>query len=86
MTYGLYIGSLGTMAGIVLGVVLCKIGQALDLRLDAEIYFISKLPILIKTHELVLVAVSAMLISFLATIYPAIQASRQNPVDVLRYD
>ncbi|MCB9639042.1 MAG: FtsX-like permease family protein [Myxococcales bacterium] len=86
MTYGLYIGALGTLAGVFLGVVLCQIAQRLHIRLDAEIYFISRLPVQLRPLEITVVAVSALIISFLSAIYPAIQAARQKPVDVLRYE
>ncbi len=86
MTYGLYIGSLGTMAGVILGVLLCKLTGFIDIQLDASVYFISHLPVKIVPMELLIVAVSSLLISFLATLYPAIQASRQRPIEVLRYE
>jgi lipoprotein-releasing system permease protein len=86
LTYGLYIGALGTMAGVFLGLVLCELARRLPIRLDAEIYFISRLPIEIRPLEVTLVAVSALLIAFLSAVYPAIQAARQKPVDVLRYE
>ena len=86
MTYGLYIGSLGTMAGILLGLLLCQAANHIGIQLDAEIYFISHLPVKIEPLEFVLVATCSLLISFIATIYPAIQATRQKPVEVLRYE
>ena len=86
MTYGLYIGSLGTMAGIILGLLICKLANYVDIQLDASVYFISHLPVKIVPSELLIVAISSLLISFLATLYPAIQASRQKPVEVLRYE
>lgn len=86
MTYGLYIGSLGTMAGLILGLILCQSANHLGIQLDAEIYFISRLPVEVRAIEQVVVAICALLISFVATIYPAIQAARQKPVEVLRYE
>tara|TARA_B100001989_G_scaffold250164_1_gene226774 strand:+ start:2520 stop:3758 length:1239 start_codon:yes stop_codon:yes gene_type:complete len=86
MTYGLYISSLGTMAGLVLGLLLCQVATYVDFKLDASVYFISHLPVRIHPMELVVVAISSLLISFLATIYPALQAARQRPVEVLRYE
>ncbi len=86
MTYGLYIGALGTLAGVFLGLLLCQLAQRLHIRLDAEIYFISRLPIQIRPVEVTVVAVCALIIAFLSAIYPAVQAARQKPVDVLRYE
>ena len=84
MTYGLYIGSLGTIIGLLLGLGICGLANRIGIQLDASIYFISKLPIYIKPIEWIIVAASAILITFFATIYPAIQATRQKPVEVLR--
>jgi lipoprotein-releasing system permease protein len=86
MTYGLYIGALGTLVGLVLGYLLCTIANQIEIKLDSSVYFITKLPILINPVEWAVVALSALLISFLATIYPALQAARQKPVEVLRYE
>ncbi len=86
MTFGLYIGALGTMLGVTLGYMVCQLANRVGITLDASVYFIAKLPIKINPLEWVVVAMCALLISFLATIYPAIQASRQKPVEVLRYE
>lgn len=86
MTFGLYIGALGTLVGLILAYLICQIANTIGIKLDASVYFIAKLPILIHPSEWIVVAVSALLISFLATIYPALQAARQKPVEVLRYE
>ena len=86
ITYGLYIGSLGTMLGVGLGLFLCQLADRIEIKLDASVYFISKLPVEIRPVEFLLVALTSILISFFAAVYPAIQASRQNPVEVLRYE
>lgn len=86
MTFGLYIGALGTMIGLSVGFIVCQVANRVGIKLDSSVYFISKLPIEIKPLEWIIVAVCAMLISFLATIYPAIQAAKQRPVEVLRYE
>jgi lipoprotein-releasing system permease protein len=50
------------------------------------VYFISKLPIEIDPIEWVIVVTAALLISFIATIYPSMQATKQKPVEILRYE
>lgn len=86
MTYGLYIGALGTLVGLALGFLICQLANHIGIKLDASVYFIAKLPVSINPLEWVVVALCALLISFLATIYPALQAARQQPVEVLRYE
>lgn len=86
MTFGLYIGAMGTILGVSLAYLVCQLANRVGITLDASVYFISKLPIEIRPLEWMIVVLCALLISFLATIYPAIQASRQKPVEVLRYE
>jgi lipoprotein-releasing system permease protein len=50
-----------------------------------EVYQISYLPFTIETFDFVLIIVSALLICFLATLYPSMQASRLDPAEALRY-
>lgn len=86
VVYGLIIGSLGTSIGVVLGMVSCLLIRQFGVGLDPEVYYISQLPVRMNPVEFVVVAVSAIIVSYLATLYPSLQAARLNPVDGLRYD
>ncbi len=92
---GAAIGMLGTLAGFVLGTVIClnieNIRQFLS-RLtqtelfSPELYFLSRLPADMDPSEVATVVLMALVLSFLATLYPAWRAARLDPVDALRYE
>jgi lipoprotein-releasing system permease protein len=87
MFQGLLVGVIGTMAGLVSGLGLCQLlAKYKFIGLPADIYYISKLPVRVETTDVIFVTLSAVLISFLATIYPSWHASRLNPVEALRYE
>jgi lipoprotein-releasing system permease protein len=87
MLQGLIIGLTGTALGAVLGVGASRILDHYRLiRLEAEVYSIPYIPFHVKTWDVVLVCVTALLISFVATLYPARNASRIDPVEALRYE
>ena len=52
----------------------------------AEVYFLSKLPARVDPKEVFLVLFIALLLTFLASLYPAWRASRLDPVEALRYE
>lgn len=92
---GSLIGVVGTLFGAVLGISFAAnietIRQWIESLIDrnlfsAEIYFLSKMPASINWNEVIVVIGMALVISFLATIYPAWKAARLNPVEALRYE
>lgn len=84
---GLIIGLIGTIIGNVLGIGISWIMDTYKLiRLDAEIYSIPYVPFHVRGWDALLVSATALLISYLATIYPARSAARLDPVEVLRYE
>ncbi len=84
MYKGLIIGVLGTIIGITLGLILCFIINKYGIKMDPEVYYINKLPVQINLGEVLLVSVFAIVISLLATLFPALRAARVNPVEGLR--
>jgi lipoprotein-releasing system permease protein len=83
---GLSIGALGTIFGLSIGLALCAVVQRFDYRLDPKVYLIDRLPIAVQSHEIVLIGAITMVISALATFFPAAKASALRPIDGLRHD
>jgi lipoprotein-releasing system permease protein len=92
---GAAIGTIGTLAGFLLGVVVClnieSIRQFISRLTQTEIfspelYFLSQLPAIMNPRETITVIVMALGLSYLATIYPAWRAARLDPVEALRYE
>ncbi|KPK74455.1 MAG: hypothetical protein AMJ89_06285 [candidate division Zixibacteria bacterium SM23_73] len=87
MFEGLVVGVVGTILGSSLGYVLCWIQRTFNLiSLPAEIYFISSLPVDMRVLDFTIVALAAIALTFLATIYPAKRASQLTPVEAIRYE
>ena len=87
MLQGFLIGLVGTVIGLAAGYGMGFVLNEFELiKLPADVYYLSHLTAKMKLSDFVAVSVSAVIISFLATIYPAWQASRLNPVDPLRYE
>jgi len=84
---GLIIGVAGTAAGTALGVLLCVLLQRYRfISLPSDVYYISTLPVSLDPGTILLVVASSILICFLATVYPARQASLVEPAEAIRYE
>jgi lipoprotein-releasing system permease protein len=95
MVLGTVIGLIGTALGVVCGVLLATNiaaiiktieGQFHIKFLDAKMYYISEVPSELMWSDVYVTAAMAFLLALLATIYPAWQASKINPAEVLRYE
>jgi lipoprotein-releasing system permease protein len=87
MLQGLLIGVVGTAAGLVAGYTLCYFADRYHwLKLNEQIYALSYVPFEPRALDGVWIAAAAILVSFLATIYPARSATRIAPAEVLRYE
>ena len=84
---GLFVGLIGTLLGLMSGSFLCHIlARYKFIKLPPDIYYISTLPVRMEWLDVISIVFAAVIISFLATIYPSWQASKVNPVEALRYE
>jgi lipoprotein-releasing system permease protein len=83
---GMVIGAVGTSLGVCLGFIICKLLEKYKfIQLPGDVYYISTLPVRLEGWDVFMIASAAMVICFLATLYPASQASKLNPIEAIRY-
>ena len=87
MLYGIIVGFVGSTVGTSLGVLLCYIQFHWRLiPLPGDIYFINKLPVVIRMVDVISVYLAANVIAWLTTVYPAYKASKMLPAESIRYE
>jgi lipoprotein-releasing system permease protein len=87
MLQGVLIGIVGSVIGLAVGYTLCYFADKYRwVRLDETVYSLSFVPFEPRWVDGVWVAAAAILVSFLATIYPARNATRIVPAEILRYE
>jgi lipoprotein-releasing system permease protein len=83
---GMIIGAVGTALGVALGFLACfLLDRYKFIELPGDVYYITTLPVRLEFLDAALIAVAALVICFLATLYPARQAARMDPVEAIRY-
>jgi len=94
LVQGTLIGILGTVAGIIGGVLLASnidvvvpfIENFTGPVLDPEVYYIDKMPSDLRSFDVFKIGLMAFVLSVLATLYPAWRASRTDPAEALAYE
>ena len=94
-TQGLVIGAVGTLLGVVLGVLLASnVGHVVPLLerlfgfhvMDPTVYYITAIPSDVRTGQVAAIGIAAFLLTVLATIYPALRGAATEPAEALRYE
>ncbi|MEE2698925.1 MAG: lipoprotein-releasing ABC transporter permease subunit [Pseudomonadota bacterium] len=92
---GALVGTIGTLTGFAIGIAFTSNIESIRQWIQgltgtdlfaAEIYFLSQLPAVVDTHEVIAVVLMGLGLSFLATLYPAWRAAKIDPADALRYE
>jgi lipoprotein-releasing system permease protein len=84
---GLAIGVLGTMLGTGFGLALCWfMDRYQPIQIPPDVYFIDRLPVAVNPLDVGLIVLGSVVIALAATIYPALQASRLQPVEAIRHE
>ncbi len=83
---GVIIGTIGTAFGVATGVAMCVGLKWFGVRLDPDVYYIDRLPVATNPSDYATIAVSAILICTVVTIFPATAAAGLRPVDGLRHE
>lgn len=87
MCSGTIIGFVGMVLGLSLGFLCCVLlRDVIHFPLNSNVYQISALPVKMQAKEFVVIGFSALLISFFATLYPAMQAAKMDPSEGIRYE
>ena len=95
MINGFLIGLIGTLSGLILGLIFCfninEIKEFIEGLTNSklfseEIYFFSRLPMIINFEEVFFIVTISIFLSFLATIYPSYKASNVQPINLIKWE
>jgi lipoprotein-releasing system permease protein len=83
---GFIIGVVGTTLGVVLGLLICFLIAQYQFELPKDVFLISTVPVRIYWSNFLIVTIASFVVCVLASIYPARQAARLDPVEIIRYE
>jgi lipoprotein-releasing system permease protein len=83
---GLLIGIVGTVFGVILGLLVCALIANYPFNLPDGVFLISRVPVRVYLGNVVVVACASFVVCLIASIYPARQAAKLDPVEIIRYE
>jgi len=83
---GFIIGIVGTTLGLLLGLIVCTLIAQYRFELPKDVFLISTVPVRIYFSNFMIVTVASFIVCLLASIYPARQAAKLDPVEIIRYE
>ena len=83
---GFIIGIVGTTLGLLLGLLVCTLIAQYQFELPKDVFLISTVPVRIYFSNFMIVTVASFVVCLLASIYPARQAAKLDPVEIIRYE
>jgi lipoprotein-releasing system permease protein len=83
---GCLIGIVGTILGVILGLLVCLLISNYDFQLPDGVFLIQTVPVRVYWSNFLIVAVASLVVCLLASIYPARQAAKLDPVEIIRYE
>lgn len=83
---GCFIGVVGTVLGVLLGLLVCGFIAQYEFALPEGMFLISTVPVRVYWSNFLLVAVASFIVCLLASIYPSRQAAKLDPVEIIRYE
>jgi lipoprotein-releasing system permease protein len=87
MVEGILVGTIGTLLGSVLGLLICYVQITYQVfPLDPTVYIIPAIPVEVRWTDFLVVSGASMLLSLLASLYPASRAARLTPVQAIRWE
>lgn len=87
MLEGLSVGIIGMISGTILGVGITLLQKYFSIyKLDASIYKIAALPVELRTSDFIFIPLAALVLCFLASLYPSRRAAKLEPVDAIRWE
>ncbi len=86
MIIGLIIGGVGTLLGTTAGIIICKVLERINIASAQDVYYIDSIPVDFSLFIAFLTAFAALLVTFVAALYPSLRASGIKPAEGLRYE